>query len=150
MSAGVPSKPRPPVRRVLRVPEGEFTLEYVRSSGPGGQNVNKTATKAVLRWSVVDSASVPADVKARFLARWASRITLRGEVIVASDRYRDQPRNTADCVAKLDAMVQAVAVAPRVRRPTRPGPAAQDRRVRVKKRRARVKTLRGRVAGEGD
>lgn len=129
----------------LHVPEHELTIEYVRSSGPGGQNVNKTATKVVVRWNIRSSASLRDDVKARFLERFASRVTTAGDILVTSDRYRDQPRNEADCLAKIDAMLLEVATPPRKRRPTRPGRAARERRIQSKKSRGQVKTLRGRI-----
>lgn len=129
----------------LHVPEHELTIEYVRSSGPGGQNVNKTSTKVVVRWNIRSSASLRDDVKARFLERFASRVTTAGDILVTSDRYRDQPRNEADCLAKIDAMLLEVATPPRKRRPTRPGRAARERRIQSKKSRGQVKTLRGRI-----
>lgn len=132
-------------RRRVEAPAGECSWEFVRSSGPGGQNVNKTATKAVLRWNAVRSTSVPADVRARFLARHASRITSAGEVILASDRYRDRPRNVEDALARLQALLDAVAEPPRPRRPSKPGRAAIERRIVAKKRRGGVKALRRRV-----
>ena len=104
----------------IRIPRSEFQWTYVRSSGPGGQNVNKVNSKAVLRWSVLHSPSLPADVRERFLARYRSRITAEGDFIVASQRYRDQGRNVADVLEKLTALVAAVAVPAKKRRPTKP------------------------------
>jgi ribosome-associated protein len=129
----------------IEIDEDELEVTWVRSSGPGGQNVNKTSTKAVVRWNVRGSAGLADDVKSRFLARFASRITSAGDLIVTSDRYRDQPRNYEDCMAKLAAMVAEVAVAPTKRRPTRPGRAARERRIVAKKSRGKTKSLRGRV-----
>ena len=93
----------------------ELRFSYARSSGPGGQNVNKVESKAVLRWDVARSRAVPADVRARFLARFGSRITGEGELVLASQRYRDRERNVADCVAKLQAMLAEVAAPPKPR-----------------------------------
>lgn len=128
----------------------ELEISYVRSSGPGGQNVNKTSTKAVVRWNVRRAPGVRDDVKARFLARFASRITSAGDVIVTSDRYRDQPRNLEDCIAKLAAMLAEIAVAPAYRKPTQPGRAARERRITAKKTRGSVKSMRGKVRGDHD
>ncbi|MEI8359551.1 MAG: alternative ribosome rescue aminoacyl-tRNA hydrolase ArfB, partial [Deltaproteobacteria bacterium] len=97
---------------VPMVPPRELEIRFVRSSGAGGQNVNKVNTKAVLRWPVASSAALPSDVHARFLERFATRITLAGDVVLSSDRYRDQGRNVADCLEKLRAMIAAVASAP--------------------------------------
>lgn len=126
----------------------ELSITYVRSSGPGGQNVNKTSSKAVVRWNVRGSAGMRDDIKARFLARYASRLTTGGDIILTSDRYRDQPRNLEDCLARLGAMLEEVATPPRTRRPTRPGRAARERRIVAKKSRGTVKSLRAKVTND--
>jgi ribosome-associated protein len=133
------------VRPGVAICEAELDVSYVRSSGPGGQNVNKTSTKAVVRWNVRSAPNLRDDVKARFLSRFASRITIGGDVLVTSDRYRDQPRNLEDCLAKLRAMLEEVAVAPTKRKATRPGRAARERRITSKKNRGTTKSLRSRV-----
>ena len=95
----------------------------MRSSGPGGQNVNKVNSKAVLRWNVAASPSLPADVRERFLAIHRSRLTGEGELIVTSQRYRDQGRNVADALEKLRAMLDRGRRRPKTRRPTKPSAA---------------------------
>ncbi len=85
----------------VRIALSEFSFTFVRSSGPGGQNVNKVASKAVLRWDVAASASLPDDVRQRFLEQYARRITNEGELVLSSQRYRDQGRNVADCLERL-------------------------------------------------
>jgi ribosome-associated protein len=120
----------------------ELRFSYARSSGPGGQNVNKVESKAVLRWDVTRSHAVPSDLRARFLARFANRITREGELVLACQRYRDRERNVAECVAKLQAMLAEVAVPPEPRRPTRPGRGARERRLEAKRRAARKKAQR--------
>jgi ribosome-associated protein len=120
----------------------ELRFSYARSSGPGGQNVNKVESKAVLRWDVARSKAIPADVRARFSARFARRITGGGEFVLASQRYRDRERNVADCVAKLQAMLAEVAAPPKPRRPTRPGRGARERRLESKRVQARKKAQR--------
>lgn len=124
------------------IPLRELEFRFVRSSGAGGQNVNKVSTKAVLRWAIAASRALPRDVRERFLERHAARITLAGEVVLTSDRYRDQGRNVADCLEKLRAMLAAVASPPRPRKATRPSRAARDRRLAEKRARADVKRLR--------
>lgn len=131
------------------MPLRELEIRFVRSSGAGGQNVNKVNTKAVLRWAVATSPAIDPGVRERFLERFASRVTLAGEVVLSSDRYRDQGRNAADCVEKLRAMLSEVARPPRPRRPTRPGRAARERRLAEKKARGAVKRARG-AAGPED
>ncbi len=130
------------MRQRLQVPARELRFRFVRSSGAGGQNVNKVASKAVLRWDVARSASLPADVRARFLARYARRLTREGELVLASDRFRDQARNVADCVERLREMLDAVAEPPTPRHPTRPGGAARARRLAAKRARAEAKARR--------
>src|SRR6516225_6957050 len=85
----------------IRIPEEEFSWSFVRSGGPGGQNVNKVASKAVLRWNVIASTSVPPEVKARLQDQQRHRITGDGDLLLSSQRYRDQERNRRDCVEKL-------------------------------------------------
>lgn len=117
----------------IAIPRHEVSFAFVRSSGPGGQNVNKVATKAVLRWSVVRSPSISEAVRARMLVRYARRINDRGELVLASQRYRDQSRNIDDCLAKLRELVLAVATAPRARKKTVPPKAAKESRLRDKR-----------------
>lgn len=118
----------------ITIPRDEFEFSYVRGSGPGGQNVNKVASKAVLRWCVTVSPSLPEDVRARFLERFASKITKDGELVVSSHVYRDQPRNTADCIRRVQEMVDAVAVPPKERVATAPTEGSKQRRIEDKKR----------------
>ncbi|MEX2187670.1 MAG: alternative ribosome rescue aminoacyl-tRNA hydrolase ArfB [Pirellulales bacterium] len=116
----------------IAIPDQELSFTYARSSGPGGQNVNKVNSKAVLRWSLVANTSVPEDVRTRFSAKYRSRITVDGEIVISSERYRDQGRNTADCLDKLRAMLEAVATPPKKRRPTKPSRASRERRLKSK------------------
>jgi len=127
----------------LRVPARELVIRFVRSSGAGGQNVNKVSTKAVLRWPVLASRALPADVRARFAERFATRITLDGDLVLTSDRHRDQGRNVADCLGKLDAMLELVATPPKPRKRTRPKRSAVERRLEDKRARSKKKRLRG-------
>ena len=126
----------------LRIPLSEFEFSFVRSSGPGGQNVNKVNSKAVLRWQALASPSLPADVRQRLVAKHRPRITAEGELLIVSQRYRDQPRNIDDCLDKLREMLAGVLMAPKKRRPTRPGRAAKQRRLDSKKADSNKKNLR--------
>jgi len=137
--------------RGIRIPLREIRFQFARSGGPGGQNVNKVSSKAILRWPVGDSPSLPGDVRERFLARFGRRITRAGELVISSQRYRDQGRNLADCLERLRAMIDEVATAPAPRRRTRPGRAARARRLETKRARAETKRARRRiVARNGD
>jgi ribosome-associated protein len=126
----------------VHVPDREIVFQFVKSSGPGGQNVNKVASKAVLRWDAVSSPSLPADVRRRFFQRFGSRITAAGEIVIASDRYRDRERNRNDCLDRLRRMLAEVAVAPKPRKRTRPRRAAVERRLRDKRARSERKQQR--------
>src|SRR5579875_1615827 len=126
----------------LRIPEEEFSWTFVRSGGPGGQNVNKVASKAVLRWRLAASPSVPEEVKSRLQQQQRRRITSDGELLLSSQRYRDQERNRLDCLEKLKAMLRAAATAPKVRRQTKPSRASRERRLAAKKRHSALKSSR--------
>src|SRR3954464_8779270 len=89
------------VNAQIAIPRREIRFSFVRSSGPGGQNVNKVASKAVLRWSIASSTSLTFELKARVTRRLGRRINDRGELVLASQRYRDQARNIEDCLDKM-------------------------------------------------
>jgi ribosome-associated protein len=112
----------------IRIADDELHFSYVRSSGPGGQNVNKLNTKAVLRWHVGASTALPEDVRQRFLSRYRHRVTSEGDLVLSSQRFRDQRQNQRDCLEKLHDMILAVAVVPKPRRATKPTKASQRRR----------------------
>jgi ribosome-associated protein len=135
------------VNERIQIPDEEFDWSYARSGGPGGQNVNKVSSKAVLRWKT-SSPSVPNDVRARFLQKFANRVTTEGDLVMSSERYRDQERNRQDCLEKLTAMLLEVAVAPKPRRITRPSKASKARRVEAKRRTAKTKATRRRPSME--
>jgi ribosome-associated protein len=126
----------------IAIPLNEFRWEFSKSGGPGGQNVNKVNSKVLLRWNPGSSATLPEPVRRRLLDRIANRLTREGELLIASQRSRDQAQNLADCLSKVRTLVQAASVAPRVRRPSRPTAASQVRRVEAKLRRAATKRLR--------
>ncbi len=120
----------------------------MRSSGPGGQNVNKVATKALLRWKVAESPSLSAAVRKRFLERFGRRIDKAGILELRSQRFRDRGRNVADCLERLRAMLLEVATPPKKRVPTRPTRGSQERRLQGKQKRSRIKKLRRRPGSE--
>lgn len=126
----------------LAIPLKEFSFSFSRSSGPGGQNVNKVNTKVTLRWNVRHSKSLPEDVKERFLRRYHRRITANGELVLHSQRFRDQGRNVADCLEKLRQMIADVASPRKKRRPTKPTKASKERRLQEKRRQSQRKQSR--------
>ncbi len=89
------------VNAQIQIPLHEIDFSYVRSSGPGGQNVNKVNSKAVLRWCLETSTCLPFELKSYLRNRLASRLTAEGEIVLTSDRFRDQGRNREDCLEKL-------------------------------------------------
>lgn len=127
----------------ITIPAGELRFSFVRSSGPGGQNVNKVNSKAQLRWSVFRSTALSEEVRSRIVARLRSRITERGELVLSSQRYRDQAKNVGDCLEKLRELVAAAAVPPKRRKKTRPPRSANESRLRDK--RAKADKKRGRT-----
>jgi ribosome-associated protein len=132
----------------LQIPDDELTWTFVRSGGPGGQNVNKVASKAVLRWNLAVNESLPADVRARLREQQRGRMTRDGELLLTSQQFRDQGRNVEDCLTKLrDAVVRATHV-PRPRKRSRPTRGSKERRLQAK--RHRTATKRSRRAPEQD
>ena len=117
----------------ISIPSQELSLQFARSSGPGGQNVNKVNTKAQLRWNARESTILPPAVKARFLNRYANRMTADGEMIIASQRHRSQEQNIADCYQKLREMILEILEPPRLRKKTRPTRGSIKKRLKDKK-----------------
>jgi ribosome-associated protein len=130
------------------IPAHEVTTSFVRSSGPGGQNVNKVASKVQLRWTPRTSAAVSDADRSYLLTRLAAKLTTEGELIVASALTRDQGRNRLDAETKLGAIVRAALVRPKTRRTTRPSAASKARRIEEKKARGEVKRRRRAAADE--
>lgn len=126
----------------ITIPAAELQINFARSAGPGGQNVNKVNTKAVLRWAARTSESLPPAVRTRFLARYANRVNNEGELVLSSDEYREQPRNLNACREKLRAMILSVLTPPRRRRKTKPTRASVERRIVTKQRQAEKKRSR--------
>ena len=126
----------------VEIPRREFHFSFVRSSGPGGQNVNKVASKAVLRWSPGQSSSLPEDVRTRLLSQCARRLNDRGELVLSSQRYRDQAKNIDDCLAKLRSLVLAAATAPKKRKKTRVPKSVRENRLQQKRATSEKKSRR--------
>ena len=128
----------------LLVDEREVDITAMRAQGAGGQNVNKVSSAVHLRFDI-GASSLPIDVKARLLALRDSRITHDGVLVIKAQQYRSQEQNRADALARLNALVQSVAQAPTVRRPTKPTYGSRQRRLEGKAQRSVTKTLRGKV-----
>ncbi len=132
----------------IAIPDEEFSFDYARASGPGGQNVNKVASKVILRWHPGNSPSLPPAVKDRLLRAVASKLTTEGELIVTSQLTRDQGRNVDDCLEKVRRLVLAASVPPKTRRPTKPTKASRERRLESKGKRSETKKLRRKLDGD--
>lgn len=128
--------------RSVVIPADAVTWQFARSAGPGGQHVNRTSTKAVLRFDVRHSPHLPDDVRARLLAAVAPRLTSAGTLVIASQRHRVRSRNMADCRDKLADLVAAALVRPRLRRATKKPRKAVANRLDTKRHRSRTKELR--------
>jgi ribosome-associated protein len=129
----------------ISIDESEIDVSFVRSPGPGGQNVNKVATAVQLRFDVAGTRSLPDDVRARLVARAGKRITRDGVLIITARRFRTQERNRADAVERLIELIRTAATPPRKRRKTRPTHASRQRRADQKRRRSETKRSRERV-----
>ena len=123
----------------ITIPAADLTWTAVRSSGPGGQNVNKVASKVDLRFDLEGTAALPPDVKARLRALAGTRITADGWLLITSQATRDQARNLADAQEKLRSLILQALVVPKKRKKTKPSRGAKERRLKDKKAHGRKK-----------
>ena len=128
----------------LEIPARELSVEAARSGGPGGQNVNKVATKVILRFSVRASRALGERRKHLLLHRLAARLNRRGELVIHASRHRERSRNDADARDRLAALLREALRNPTPRKPTRPTHASRERRLALKRRRSEVKRARRR------
>ena len=130
------------VNEQIAIDESEIDEHFVRSSGPGGQNVNKVATAVQIRFDAAHSPSLPEPVRARLLRVAGTRATLSGYIVITADRFRSQSRNRADALSRLIELVRKAARPVKPRRATVPTRASRERRLEEKKRRSDVKRAR--------
>jgi ribosome-associated protein len=126
----------------LIIPENELTFSFIRSSGPGGQNVNKVATAVQLRFDVRNSSSLTAEIKGRLAGLAGTRMTQDGTLVIEAKRFRTQEQNRSDAMMRLAVIVEKATHPPRVRHATQPSLTARIKRVETKKKRGAVKKLR--------
>ena len=136
------------VTSAVRIDDSEIQLDFIRASGPGGQNVNKVASAVQLRFDVLHSPSLEPEVKERLAKLAGSRMTEDGVLILDARRFRTQEQNRIDALARLVALIQQALVAPKVRRKTRPTHTSSAARVDSKVRRGVMKRTRRYKAAE--
>lgn len=135
------------VNAQIELDEREIQEDFVRASGPGGQNVNKVSTAVQLRFDVARSPSLPDPVRARLIALAGRRLTQEGVLIIEAERYRSQRRNRDDALERLLALIREACEVETPRRPTRPTLASKKRRLESKQRRGETKKLRASKPG---
>ena len=129
----------------ISLDEREVRFRFIRASGPGGQNVNKVASAAQLRFDVAGSASLSGAVKARLRRLAGRKVTAEGVLVIVARRHRTQKANRADALDRLVKLIRRAARVPKGRVATRPTAAGRARRLDAKKRRGRTKRLRGEI-----
>ena len=126
----------------ISIDDSELDEDFVRSSGPGGQNVNKLSTAVQLRFNVRRSPSLPNDVALRLMRLAGSRLTKDGVLIITAQSHRTQERNRQDARDRLIELIRQAAVVPVKRRKTKPTKASKEKRIESKKRRSNIKGMR--------
>ncbi len=124
------------------IPDYELVWEFIASSGPGGQNVNKVATAVRLRFNLVATTALPPEIREKLLVRLAGKLNAAGELAVTSQEFRTQLLNRREAAAKLSKLLEAALTDPKVRRPTRPTTASVKRRLTAKKHQSAIKKSR--------
>jgi len=138
----MPSADRILITPYLSLDPAELEFSFIRSSGPGGQNVNKVATACQMRFNARRSPSLPNPVATRLLALAGSRVTNEGEIVITAQRFRTQEANRKDAIDRLVDMIAAAAVVPKKRVKTKPSKASKQRRLESKKKRSTTKQHR--------
>lgn len=138
------------VTDAIKIDEKELHLEFIRASGPGGQNVNKVATAVQLRFDIQRSPSLPDDVRKRLMRLGGKRVTEDGVLVITARRHRTQRANREDAIERLVRLVRRAAARPKPRRKSRPTAASRAERLGEKRHRAGIKRRRRRVSEDDD
>ncbi len=132
-----------PISPDLVIPDEEFEWKFIRASGPGGQNVNKVSSAVQLRFLLPQNTSLPPGARQRLRRLAGQRLVDDGSILIVARGERSQVENRRDALSKLEALVRAALIEPKVRRKTKPSRASKERRIETKKLRSTTKRQRG-------
>ncbi len=133
----------------ISIDEHEISIDYVRSGGPGGQNVNKVATAAQLRFDMANSPNLPEDVRVRLLRLGGRRVSSDGILVIDARRFRTREKNREDAIKRLIELIRKAAVTQKTRHKTKPSRESREKRLEAKRRRGAAKELRKAVKTDG-